>query len=191
MKDRVNLPAVWALAFALSLASILVSVAHATDAKITCPAVTTYEDGTAIPAGSAITYAIYGGLKGQTKTKLATSSTCSFTRTNLSVGIQEWYLTATLGLESAPSVIVSKVVDVTAPPPALLTMGPYSYALGGTASAPTMSAVGLVVGGLPCGPETKMVGAAKFCQITRAQTDLIGWPVDKTLATGLWSKVAP
>jgi hypothetical protein len=194
VNDRVYLPAVWALAVALSLMSMLVSVAHATDATITCAAPTKYDDGTAIPAGSIFTYAIYGALQGQPKLKRASSNVCNFLRTNLTAGTQEWYVTATLdGMESVPSVTVSKVVEATdpTPSPALVTSGPYSYALGGTTAAPTMSAIGLIVSGLPCGPATKTVGTVKFCQITRAQTDLIGWPVDKTLASGVWAKAAP
>lgn len=177
----------------MALVLVFPVLAYATDAKITCQPVTTYEDGSAIPAGSAITYTLYGGLKGATKQNLANSTTCSFTRTNLSPGIQEWYLTATFGAESAPSVIVSKVVDsVEPPPPALLTSGTYSYCVSGTASAPTMTAIGYVTAGLSCGPTVRTVGSVKFCQITRAQADVVGWcTADKTLAQGIWSRAAP
>lgn len=72
--------------------------------------------------------------------------------------------------------------------PALLTAGPYSYEVTGTAAAPSMSAIGLVVAGQPCGPVTKIVGTTKFCQVTRAQSDTVGWPVDRTLAKGVWAK---
>ena len=97
---------------------------------------------------------------------------------------------SSLGSESDPSQVVTKTItDATPPPPPpLVTAGPYSYEDTGTASAPKMAAIGLVIAGLPCGSTLRQVGAVKFCQITRAQTDLIGWPIDKTLAKGLWAK---
>jgi hypothetical protein len=75
--------------------------------------------------------------------------------------------------------------------PVLLTAGPYSYELTGTAAKPSMSAIGLVPAGLQCSATLKTVGGVQFCQIPRSQSDLIGWPVDKTLAAGVWARVAP
>jgi len=101
----------------LFAAILLPQLAHATDAIITCTGPTTYTDGTAIATGTVHSYALYGALQGQTKTKLAVSPTCSFTRTNLAVGTQEWYLTDTIaGIESAPSVLVTKVISPPTPP---------------------------------------------------------------------------
>jgi len=89
----------------------LTSFAHAEDKTITCTGPTKYTDGTSIPAGTVITYSIYGGLRGETKLKRDTSPTCRFIRPNLTPGIQEWYVTATAGgLESPPSEIVSAVI---------------------------------------------------------------------------------
>lgn len=179
------------LAPALLLAALLCpAFAHAVDFTLTCTPPTKWDNGDAIAAGTAITFKLYGALTGDTKILLDTKPACSFPRTNVAVGSREYQITASIaGAESDPSPTYTKVVGPLPPPdPApLITSGPYSYALTGTASAPSMSAIGLVVGGLPCGPE-KMIGTVKFCQITRAQTDLIGWPVDKTLASGVWAR---
>lgn len=105
----------------------LVGASHLAQAQtgksvlITCAAVTTYADNTPIPAGTTVTYTLYGGLKGAPKSVRDTSTTCRFQRDNVSAGTQEWYLTAGasyLGspvIESVPSNIVSLVIDT--PPP--------------------------------------------------------------------------
>lgn len=78
------------------------------------------------------------------------------------------------------------------PPSVLVTTGTYSYCATGTASAPTMTAIGYAAAGLSCGPATRQIGALKFCQITKAQTDIVGWcSADKSLATGIWARAAP
>lgn len=97
------------------------NAAQAVDATITCDAPTKYTDAIAIPAGTPITYTLYGGLKGAIKTQLATATTCKFVRTNLSAGQQEWYVTAGapyLGspvIESQPSLMVIKIVEIIPP----------------------------------------------------------------------------
>jgi hypothetical protein len=124
----------------------------------------------------------------QTAPLVAGSAQCLFPRTNLGPGTYQHYVTATVdGVESDPSTTVTSLITGTPPPP-LLTAGPFSYEPTGTAAAPTMSAIGLVDAGLPCGPVTRVVGAVTFCQITHAQTDLIGWPTEKTLKNGLWAR---
>lgn len=81
----------------------------------------------------------------------------------------------------------SVVVTVTAAPP-MATAGPYGYEQTGTATSPTMSAIGLVQAGAPCGPVTKVIGVTKFCQIAITQIDTVIWPTDRTLAKGVWAK---
>lgn len=71
--------------------------------------------------------------------------------------------------------------------PALITAGPLAYERRGTATSPTMVAIGLVAAGLPCGPTVQLVGNVKYCAITRAQTDVVNWPVDLKVQT-LWSR---
>jgi hypothetical protein len=114
----------------LRLLSILIALfailpfAHAQtgqSASITCDAPTKYTDGLSIPAGTAITFTLYGGLKGATKSPLATSPTCKFVRSNLAAGEQQWYVTAGASymgspvLESPPSAIVIKVIETGGP----------------------------------------------------------------------------
>lgn len=95
--------------------SFLAVAAHAADVRVTCTAPTKNTDGSNITG--AISYSIYGGLQGQTKTKLASGATaCDFTRTNVALGVQEYYVTATVGgIESAPSQTAS--VTITPPTP--------------------------------------------------------------------------
>lgn len=102
-----------AIGIFLALAVIgAVQVASATDLRITCTAPTKNTDGTTI--SGAITYSIYGGRTGETKTKLATGTACDFTRTSVATGVQEYYVTATVGgIESAPS----NTASVTVAPP--------------------------------------------------------------------------
>lgn len=159
-------------------------------------------EGDPIPAGTLETFKLWkpatpttgvppSATPGQ-DTLLATDTKCSFPRTNVEPGTYWHYATVTIdGAESAPSPVAS--IAVAAPPDAsLLTAGTFSYCVTGTAIAPTMSAIGLLQPGLPCGPTVRLIGTVRFCQITRLQTDLIGWcPSDKTLATGIWARAAP
>jgi hypothetical protein len=73
--------------------------------------------------------------------------------------------------------------------PALVTTGTYSYCVTGTATAPTMTSIGYLDAGAPCGPAVRQVGSVKFCQIDRHQTDIFGvCQSDKTLTKGVWSR---
>lgn len=162
--------------------------ARAGDVTITCSPPTQFTDGTPIQAGAVMTFRLYAG------SLLDTQPRCFFTRTGLAPNTYNYTATALVdGVESDKSASAQIVVPSGPPDPPpiptpLLTAGPFSYEPTGTAAAPTMSAIGLVDSGLSCGPVTRVVGTVKFCQITRAQTDLIGWPTDKTLKNGLWAR---
>lgn len=88
----------------------------ATDVKVTCVGPTTYTDGTSL-GSSSITYTLYGAKQGVTKQKLTTGSVCDFTRTNVSTGVQEYYVTATVAgaPESGPSPTGSVTIAQPAP----------------------------------------------------------------------------
>lgn len=92
--------------------------AFAADNHVTCQPAKTYDTGEPIPAAALAgsTFALYGGLQGQSKTKLVSGATvCDFTRNNVAVGTHEYYVTqTTAGIESMPSIIVTKTVS--APP---------------------------------------------------------------------------
>lgn len=91
--------------------------ALAFDLPISCQAPTTYIDGT--PIVLPIFFNLYGGKAGAPKTKLvALATSCNFIRTNVSVGTQEYYVTAVVsGMESAPTPTGSYVVTATSPTP--------------------------------------------------------------------------
>src|SRR5881628_596396 len=92
------------------LVVLSVHVAHATDLRITCMPPTQNTDGSAITA--TLSFNLYGGLTGQVKQKLVTGATsCSFTRTAVASGTQEYQVTAVAGgVESAMSNVASAVV---------------------------------------------------------------------------------
>lgn len=95
------------------------------DLPITCEGPTTNTDGTLIVLP--IFYNLYGGKAGAVKTKLvALATSCNFIRTNVSVGKQEYYVTAVVsGMESVPSPTGSYVVTATPTPnaPTSLKLG--------------------------------------------------------------------
>lgn len=103
---------IYLICVALGLAALaLIGYASAAEAParsatITFAAPTQYTDGSAIASGTAITYRLYQGEKGQTKTQVATLST---TATTVSTGLQGgkeycWEVTAVInGQESARS----------------------------------------------------------------------------------------
>jgi hypothetical protein len=95
----------------------LVSTVQATDLKVTCTPATKYDDGATIPTSAVSSFSLYGGLQGQPKVKLVpNASSCSFTRTSVAVGTQEYYVTQTTGgIESVPSTVVSYVVTPPVP----------------------------------------------------------------------------
>jgi hypothetical protein len=96
---------------------LVATAAHATDLRVTCTPSTKYDDGTSIPTSAVNSFSLYGGLQGQAKVKLVpNSAACSFTRTSVATGTQEYYVTQTTnGIESVPSTLVSYVVTPPAP----------------------------------------------------------------------------
>jgi hypothetical protein len=94
----------------------LAPLAHAADIRVSCTGPTQYTDGTAIALGTPVSYKLYGGKTGETKTVLDTKTTCAFTRTNVAPGPAEYYVTATIAnAESAPS--NTGTINVPAPTP--------------------------------------------------------------------------
>lgn len=90
--------------------------AFATDVQINCTAPTKNTDGTSITGP--ITYNLYGAKQGVAKQKLVNAATaCSFTRFNVSTGVQEYYVTAVVGgVESDPSSTASITIEPPPPP---------------------------------------------------------------------------
>jgi hypothetical protein len=188
MKDRISLPWLWTLALAIGLLSFF--DVEAGTATVTCTPPTTNADGTALTnlAG----FRFYYGTDAThltTFVQVANPGTCSNTFPNLANG--QWFFSVTSyradGAESDDSAIVTKTISATPPPP-LVPTGPYAYEPTGTSTAPTMSAIGLLLPGATCGTTVRQIGTTKFCQITRAQADILVWPTDRTLAAGLWAK---
>ncbi len=174
-----------ALAFLLALFAI---PALAGTATVTCTAPTKNSDGSALTnlAG----YRFYYGTSASSMTQfvqVANPATCS---NKFTLADGQWFFAVTAytsaGAESIDSPTVSKTISSTPIP--LTPMGPYVYEPTGTASNPTMSAIGLLLPGVSCGSTVRQIGTTKFCQIARPQADLIGWPADKTLANGIWAK---
>lgn len=95
------------LILALALFTIVAGAQTAPNqAVITFSRPTTYTDGTAIPSSVAITYGVYQGVQGQTKTKVASISAVTATiNTGLLSGtVYCWQVTAAAGgAESAMS----------------------------------------------------------------------------------------
>lgn len=184
--ERIRLRALFILVAALGLLSCF--DVHAGTATVTCTPPTSNADGSALTnlAGFRFYYGLDAS-KLTTFVTVANPSTCANVFPSLADG--QWFFAVTSyrtdGAESADSNIVSKTISTTAP--SLTPVGPYVYEATGTASAPTMSAIGLLLPGASCGA-TRQIGTTKFCQITRAQGDVIGWPADKTLAAGLWAR---
>jgi len=177
MRDRLNLRAAWMLAFALSALSVLTSLAHAADLQITCTGPTQYTDGTSIPAGTAITYSLYGGLQGATKAKLATAQTCSFLRTGVAPGTQEYYVTASVAnVESAASVTYTKVIPLPTPKaPTAVTGDLVAYEVRPNSSGVmTATAIGVVRPGTLCTAQTRVAGGVTYSRIDRESVDLSG-----------------
>jgi hypothetical protein len=90
---------------------------------LTWQAVTTMSDGTPIAAGVAVTYRIYGGHSATGPFSLATTvSTTAATRTNVSVGLDCYYVTAVVAsVESAGSAVACITVTAGGPPPVVST----------------------------------------------------------------------
>lgn len=154
----------------------------------TIPAVNA--DGTALTdlAGYRILY----GTSPSNLSQTVTLTNSALTNYTLTVPAGTWFVSMvsvnSAGTPSAFTNIASATVTDPPPPPPLAVSGPYGYEITGTTAAPTMSAIGLVQGGAPCGTAVRIVGAIKFCQIAISQIDVVGWPLDKTLAKGVWAK---
>lgn len=104
---------------ALLLVLLLASSLPATAANILVnwSAPTAFTDSSPIPATAVITYNVYGGLQGQSKRLLTPIpiSTTSITRTNVSLGVQCYTVTAIVNhQESIQS--AEACTTVTAPP---------------------------------------------------------------------------
>jgi hypothetical protein len=179
MRDRLNLSAAWLLAFALCALSIFTSIAHATDLKVTCTPSTTNTDGTPITAAQgAATFSLYGSLQGQARQKLVSgATTCSFTRTAVAFGTQEYQVTQTnLNIESPMSVTVSSVVPPPTPgaPTNTVVVQLVAYEMRGTASDGNlrMVSVGYVAEGTQCMQTQATVAGVAYQQVEKAKVDL-------------------
>lgn len=156
-----------------------VTTAYATDVKVTCTAPTTNTDGTPITAAQGIlTFNLYGGLSGQTKQKLVTgATTCSFTRTAVAFGTQEYQATAVVGtIESALSNVASIVVPPPTPNPptntAVVTLVAYEMRGSVATGDLRMVSVGYTHEGTPCMQTSATVGKVVYQQIDKKDVDL-------------------
>lgn len=161
----------------------LVSAAHATDLRITCTPAVTNTDGTPITAAQgAATFSLYGSLKGQPRQALVPgATTCSFTRTAVAFGTQEYQVTQTnLGIESAMSVTVSSVVPPPTPGPPTNTavVQLVAYEMRGTVKDNNlrMAAVGIVAEGTQCMQTQATVSGVTYQQVEKAKVDLYNAP---------------
>jgi len=161
------------------LAFMVARLVHATDVKVTCTAPTTNTDGTPITsAQGALTFNLYGGLQGQTKQKLVTGATsCSFTRTAVAFGTQEYQATAVaLGMESALSNIASVVVPPPTPgaPTNTVVVTLVAYEMRGSSATGDlrMVSVGYVAEGTQCMQTSATVGKIVYQQIDKRSVDV-------------------
>jgi hypothetical protein len=84
---------------------LLPLTASAADLTMSWSPVTTYDDGTPLPAGAIVTYNVYGGIQGQPRVLKDTTTATSETRKNIQLGVTTCYhVTAVVaGQESLPS----------------------------------------------------------------------------------------
>lgn len=162
-----------------SLAFMVAPLARATDLKITCTPATTNTDGTPITASQGpATFSLYGSLQGQARQKLVSGSTvCSFTRTAVAFGTQEYQVTQTnLNIESAMSTTVSAVVPppTPGPPTNTVVVQLVAYEMRGTAAAGDlrMVSVGYVAEGTQCMQTQANVAGVTYQQVSKASVDL-------------------
>lgn len=161
----------------------LISTAHATDLRITCTPSTTNTDGTPITAAQgAASFTLYGSLKGQPRQTLVPgSTTCSFTRTAVAFGTQEYQVTQTnLGIESVMSVVASAVVPPPTPGPPTNTavVQLVAYEMRGTVKDNNlrMAAIGIVAEGTQCMQTQATVSGVTYQQVDKAKVDLYNAP---------------
>jgi len=119
--SRINLRALLVIAGCLIAFQVLsVASAYATDLTVACTAPTKFTDGTSIPAGTTITYNLYGALQGQSKVLLTPTplATCQSVRTSVKPGTQCYEATAIIGgIESAHTLETCVAVAAPAPQP--------------------------------------------------------------------------
>lgn len=136
-------------------------------------------DGTAITAAQgAATFSLYGSLQGQARQKLVTgATTCSFTRTAVAFGTQEYQVTQTnLNIESALSTTVSSVVPPPTPgaPTNTVVVQLVAFEMRGTAAAGDlrMVSVGYVTEGTQCLQTKATVSGVTYQQVAKQSVDL-------------------
>lgn len=103
---------------------VSLAAAQTRTATITFTRPTKYVDGTDIAAGTTVTYNVYQGAKGATKTKVATiSATATTINTGLQPGETCWQVTAVAnGVESAMSNEACKTFPWPATEPVTITV---------------------------------------------------------------------
>jgi len=166
--------------FSLWALFVLSNVATAADLQITCTGPTQYTDGTGIPAGTAITYTLYGGLQGATKAKLATAQACAFARTSVAAGTQEYYVTASVaGVESGPSVTLVKVIPPPTPKPPTTVIGEIvAYEVRQNSRGVMVATrIGIVPPGTACTSETRVANGVTYTRVAPGAVDIVNWPV--------------
>lgn len=174
-----------AIAVGLLLSLSFITPAQATDLKVACTAPTTRTDSTAITG--VLTFNLYGSLQGQPRVKLVTGATvCSFTRTAVAFGVQEYQATAieTIGgivsPESALSVTASATVGPAAPnPPTNTTVVTLlAYEMRGSAATKDlrMVSVGVMPEGTPCMQTSATVSGVTYQQVDKKAVDLYSAP---------------
>lgn len=185
---RVRLTPLWVLGFALAILGSCINIAHAESVTVSWGPPVLNTDGT--PLTNLTGYRFYVGSSPATLTERVFLGPTITRYVVEDLGPGTWYfalksMTPTDKSDFSP--IISEAVEAEPPPPPLVTAGPLAYQPTGTAAAPTMTAIGIVAAGLTCGPATKVIGAVKYCQITRAQVDLVNWPSDLGL-TNVWAR---
>lgn len=175
------------------LAFMAAPLVHATDLKVTCTAATTNTDGTPITAAQgAPTFNLYGSLKGQPRQKLVPdATTCSFTRTAVAFGTQEYQVTQTnVGAESPMSLTVSTVVPPPTPgaPTNTAVIQLVAYEMRGTVTDNNlrMVSVGYAAEGSACMQTQATVKGVTYQQIEKSKVDVYN-SVEK-LPPVLWAR---
>jgi hypothetical protein len=105
-------------------AMFIPSLSHAGTATLTWVAPTQRVDGTAITG--ALTYRVFGGVQGQSKSLIATTSAVTYTHTSAPNGVTYCYHVTAVenGLESVPTNEVCKAIPMSPPnPPTGLVVG--------------------------------------------------------------------
>lgn len=215
-----NFRSPWLKTLAGILAIVAISYvgsARAATITVTCIKPTQNTDGSALTdlAG----FRIYGGLAGATKQKLGETDLatgCTFVRPNVSVGTQEYYVTAfnSAGAESAPSNTISVVIadgdgdgvpDLndacptvkgpaptgcpTVPKPPTAVQGQvtaYEYRPDSTTK---MAQVGIIKPGVSCSDETLTIGGKTYhsIQYDPATVDYYNSPQQRTPPMKVWA----